>query len=171
MRIDIQEWQIRSPRPEDAPSLAKYANNRKVWMNMWDRFPHPYSLRDAEAWIQEANEQEPETLFAIASTSEVIGSIGFELRQGDHRRSAEVGYWLGEPFWAQGIATRALKALTEYAFAEFDLARLYAEVFEWNPASCRVLEKAGFEYEGRMRKSATKNGQTIDQFLYALIRE
>lgn len=171
MQIDIGEWQVRSLHPKDAPSLAKYANNRKIWINIWDRFPHPYSLQDAENWIQEAIESKPETIFAIASETEVIGNIGLEMKQDVQRRSAEVGYWVGEPFWGQGIATRALKALTEYAFAEFDLARIYAEVFEWNPASCRVLEKAGFEYEGRMRKSATKDGQTIDMFLYSLTRD
>ena len=171
IHIDLGEWQLRSYRSDDAPAVAKYANNRNVSRNLQDRFPYPYSIKDAEAWIRHAMELEPPTVFAIASATEAIGGIGFELYDDVHRRSAQVGYWLGEPFWGQGIATLAVKVLTEYAFAEFDLARLYAYVYEWNPASARVLEKAGFEYEGRLRKSVTKEGQTIDQWLYAIVRE
>ena len=171
MRIEFGEWQIRSFQPEDAPALAKYGNNREVWRNIWDQHPYPYGIGDAEEWIQHAIQQSPETIFAIASATEAIGCIGM-LRQNDVARlSAEVGYWLGEPFWGRGIATAALKALTEYAFAEFDLLRLYATVMEWNPASARVLEKAGYQYEGLMRKSAIKDGQVIDQWLYAIVRE
>ena len=116
-------------------------------------------------------QQSPETIFAIASADEAIGCIGMLPQNDVARLSAEVGYWLGEPFWGRGIATAALKALTEHAFTEFDLVRLYATVMEWNPASARVLEKAGYEYEGLMRKSAVKDGQVIDQWLYAIVRE
>ena len=171
MRIEIGEWQIRSFRPDDAPALTKYANNRNVWLNLSDRYPLPYRRDDAVAWIQEAMQQSPETMFAIASATEAIGGIGLDLQSDVYRRSAEVGYWLGEPFWGLGIATKSLQALTEYAFAEFDLIRLYAHVFEWNPASARVLEKVGYKYEGRLRKSITKDGQAIDQSLYAIVRE
>ncbi len=90
---------------------------------------------------------------------------------GVNRHSAEIGYWLGEPFWGQGIATKAVRALTEYAFAHLDLVRIYGTVFEWNPASARVLEKAGYTHEGRLRKSITKDGKIIDQLLYAIVRE
>ena len=170
MGIEFGEWQIRSFRPEDAESVARHANNRKVWRNLRDRFPHPYRVRHAEVWIDLAAAQTPETNFAIASATEAIGGIGLELRRDVHRRSANVGYWLGEPYWGRGIATRALQAFTEFAFAEFDLVRIDANVYEWNPASARVLEKAGYEYEGRLRKSITKDGQTIDEWLYATVR-
>ena len=171
MRIEFGEWQIRSFRTQDAPALAKYGNNRAVWRNIWDQHPYPYGIEDADEWIQYAMQQSPETIFAIASPREAIGCIGM-LPQGDVARlSAEVGYWLGEPFWGRGIATGALKALTEYAFAELDLVRLYATVMEWNPPSARVLEKAGYSYEGLMRKSAIKDGQVVDQWLYAIVRE
>ena len=171
MRINIGEWRLRSYRRDDAPALAKYANNRNVSRNLRDRFPYPYRVADAEDFIRHANEQDPETIFAIASDTEAIGGIGLELYDDVHRRSAQVGYWLGEPYWGRGIATLALRAVTDYAFNQFDLARLYAYVYEWNPASARVLEKAGYEYEGRLRKSITKDGQTIDQWLYAMVRE
>ena len=116
-------------------------------------------------------QQEPETIFAIASATEAIGCIGMLPQSDVARLSAEVGYWLGEPFWGQGITTGALKALTEYAFTELGMVRLYATVMEWNPASARVLTKAGYEYEGRLRKSAVKDGEIIDQWLYAMVRE
>ena len=170
MRIDLGPWQIRSFRPDDAPSLARYANNRNVWLNVRDAFPHPYRIEDAVAWIRMAARQYPEVSFAIADATEVIGTIGLGLQTDVNYRSAEIGYWLGEPFWGQGIATAALTAMTEYAFARYDLIWLFAYVYDWNPASVRVLEKAGYTCEGRMRKSATKDGQTVDQLLYAAVR-
>ena len=171
MRIDFGEWHIRRFRPDDALALAKCGNNRAVWRNIWDRHPYPYRLADAEEWIRFAREQDPETIFAIADANEAIGCIGV-LRQEDVARlSAEVGYWLGEPHWGRGIATQALCSLTDYAFAEFGLVRLFATVMEWNPASARVLEKAGYQYEGLLRKSAVKDGEIIDQWLYAVVRE
>ena len=171
MHIEIGEWQVRSHRVEDAESLARYANNRNVSRNLRDAFPYPYTLADAQQWLEHAMERTPESNFAIASPDEVIGGIGLTFGSDVHRRSAEVGYWLGEPFWGRGIATAALRAVTDYAFAEHDLVRLHAGVYEWNPASVRVLEKAGYVFEGRLRKSVTKDGQTIDQLLYARIRE
>ena len=171
MKIEFGQWQMRSFHPEDAPALAKYGNNRAVWRNIWDQHPYPYTIADAEEWIAYAMQQEPETIFAIASAGEAIGCIGMLPQSDLARLSAEVGYWLGEPFWNLGITTAALKALTEYAFTDLGLVRLYATVMEWNPASARVLEKAGYEYEGLLRKSAIKDGQIIDQRLYAKVRE
>ncbi|MXZ91045.1 MAG: GNAT family N-acetyltransferase [Chloroflexi bacterium] len=171
MQIHFSQWQLRSFHPDDAPALAKYANNRNVSRNLWDKHPYPYRLADAAEWIQYAMQQEPETIFAIASATEVIGCIGMLPQSDVARLSAEVGYWLGEPFWGQGITTSALQALTEYAFTQLGMVRLFASVMEWNPASARVLEKAGYQYEGRLRKSAIKDGQIIDQWLYAMVRE
>ncbi len=170
--IAIGEWKLRAWRPGDEAALVKYANNRNIWINLRDRFPHPYTMDDATAWVQSVKDQRPVMNFAIATSNddEAIGSIGLTLQEDVHRRSGEIGYWLAEPFWGRGIATRAVRALTEYAFTNFDLVRLYANVFEWNPASGRVLEKAGFTLEGRLRKNITKDGNTIDQFLYALVR-
>ena len=171
MRIDIGQWQVRSFRLDDAEALAKYANNRNVWLNLRDAHPHPYRLEHAVAWLRYLEWQNPEIHFAIASADEAIGYIGLGLQTDVFRRSAEIGYWLGEPFWGRGIATAALRALTEYAFANYNLIRLFAYVYDWNPASVRVLEKAGYVFEGRLRKSATKDGQTVDQLLYAIVRE
>ena len=170
MEIDSGEYRMRPWQGGDEESLAKYANIRNVWINLRDSFPHPHTVEDAISWVQLQKDKQPTQIFAIATADEAIRGIGIKLQGDVHRCAAEIGYFLGEPFWALGIATRALRALTEYAFANFDLVRLYATVFEWNPASARVLEKAGFTFEVRMKKSVIKDGQVIDEFLYALVQ-
>ena len=117
MRIEIGQWQVRSFRPDDAEALARNANNRNVSRNMRDTFPYPYRLSDAREWIDFATTQSPEANFAIASDRELIGGIGITLQSDVNRHSAEIGYWLGEPHWGQGIATAALQAMTDWAFA------------------------------------------------------
>ena len=169
MEIEAGLHKLRAWRPGDEPSLARHANNRRVWLNLRDIFPHPYTVDHAAAWAESVRDHDPVTTFAITDSNEAIGGIGLSVLDDVHRRSAEVGFWLGEPFWGKGIASSALLALTEYAFASFDLVRLQANVFEWNRASARVMEKWGFKLEGCLRKSATKDGQTIDELLYALV--
>lgn len=169
MELVFGKWRLREWQPDDAPAIVKYADNRKIWLNLPDRFPHPYTMQDADWWIGHANEK-PGTNFAIMNQKEAIGGIGLVLQEDIYLRSAEIGYWLGEPFWGQGIATGALGAMVKYSFSTFDLVRLHTIVFEWNPASMRVLEKNGFQREGRMVKSVTKDGRTIDSFLFALTK-
>ena len=171
MKLELKTCTVRSWEWRDRESIVRYANNRKVSRNLRDRFPHPYTDRDARDWLDAVVDAEPETNFAIAINGEAVGGIGYTLQYDVDRRSAEIGYWLGEEFWGRGIATEALIVVTKHAFANHDLCRVYAHVFDWNPASARVLEKAGFAFEGRMRKSVTKEGQTIDQLMYAMIRE
>jgi [ribosomal protein S5]-alanine N-acetyltransferase len=170
MDIDLGAWKLRNWTDDDIPALVEYANNVKVWMNLDDIFPHPYTESDAKQWIKLSGTS-PVTNFAIASQVEAIGGIGFTLQSGIYKRSAAIGYWIGEPFWGKGVATLALGAIVQYAFANFDVIRLYATVFESNRASARVLEKNGFKLEGRLIKSITKNGKTMDALLYALIRD
>lgn len=170
MRIDLGEFHIREYRDGDAMALVRYANNRTIWRNLRDRFPHPYTHRDAFRWLHHVSLQFPAHDFAIASEEELIGAIGLQPQEDVHRRSAEIGYWLAEPFWGRGIATRAVRAMTEYAFAQTTFVRLYAMVFAWNPASARVLEKAGYELEGRLRKSVLKDNELIDQLVYSILR-
>ena len=171
MKIDIGQWQVRSYRISDLRSLVKYANNKNVSINLTDRFPYPYRERDARRWLQFVTAHEPETNFAIASEDEVIGGIGFELKDDIYRLTAEIGYWVGEPFWGKGIATEAVKAVTQYAFEHFGLERIYANVFESNPASARVLEKAGYTQEGLLRKAVIKDGVIMDLLIYARLRD
>jgi ribosomal-protein-alanine N-acetyltransferase len=162
---------VRSWRWSDVEAIVRHANNRNVWINLRDRFSYPYTTSDARRWLESVVGFQPETNFAIAVADEAIGGIGFSIQYDVGHRSAEIGYWLGEEFWGRGIATEALVAVSDYAFVNYDLCRLYATVFAWNPASARVLEKAGYSFEGRLKKSVTKDGQTIDQLMYAIIRE
>lgn len=171
MEFRLTTCTVRSCEWRDRESIVRHANNRNVWLNLRDRFPHPYTNADARNFLDMVVGVTPVTSFAIALDDEAVGGIGFTVQNDVAHRSAEIGYWLGEQFWGRGIATEALTAVTEYAFKNFDLCRLYAHVFEWNPASARVLEKAGYDFEGRLKKSVTKNGQTIDQLMYAIVRD
>ena len=168
-RFPLARAEVRSWQEGDAESVALYANNRKIWRNLRDAFPHPYAIDDARAFIRSALERSPETLYAIAIDGRAAGGIGFTLHGDVERVSAEIGYWLGEPFWGQGITTEALKAVTRHALEAHGLTRVFAVPFEWNPASFRVLEKAGYVLEARLRRSAVKDGQVIDQLLYAYV--
>jgi ribosomal-protein-alanine N-acetyltransferase len=163
---------LRPWRRSDISSLVRYANNRKIWLNLRDVFPHPYTHAEAEKWVAICgSNQGPATHFAIELQGEAIGGIGCRLLDDVNCKTAEVGYWIGEPFWGGGIATAALKQTTNYAFEIFSVERLQASVFEWNPASARVLEKAGYVLEGRLRRSIFKDGRLADSLLYALIRQ
>ena len=170
MRLDLESCGVRSFRDTDASELARHANNRKVWMQLRDQFPHPYTIDDARNFITLARSGEPETMFAITVSDVAVGGIGAKLRDDVERCSAEVGYWLGEPYWGLGIMTRVLAAFTCFAFTAYDLERLYAVPFASNTASCRVLQKAGYRLEGHMRRSAIKDGKVKDQYLFAILR-
>ncbi len=167
----FDDWRIRPFSMDDAQSLAKYANNYNVWKNLRDLFPHPYSVNDAKSWIRKARAENPASSFAIASSTEAIGGIGIHVQPDVYRKSAELGYWLGEPFWGKGIATAAVAAIVAYGFTTLDIVRIFAGVFETNAASARVLERAGFTLEGRMRKSVFKAGNYLDQLSYSLLKE
>ncbi|MDQ6885977.1 MAG: GNAT family N-acetyltransferase [Gemmatimonadota bacterium] len=162
---------MRSWRREDAASLVTHANDRAVWLNLRDHFPHPYTPAHADLWLTRAAAADPETNFAIAVDDEAVGGIGF-VRQADvHRRTAEVGYWLGRPHWGRGLASGAVDVLSAYAFASHELDRLFASVFSWNAASMKVLEKAGYVREGILRRSVVKDGHILDAMLYARLRD
>jgi ribosomal-protein-alanine N-acetyltransferase len=163
---------LRPWRAADAPALVRYANNRKIWLNLRDIFPHPYTSEHARQWLARcAGATGGPVDFAIEFEAEAIGGVGLQFCTDVQRLTAEIGYWLGEPFWGRGFASLAVKAVTEYAFAVFDLNRLQATVFEWNPASTRVLEKAGYTFEGRLRGSIIKDGRIGDTLMYARLRQ
>jgi ribosomal-protein-alanine N-acetyltransferase len=171
VEIDCGICKVRSWRLEDAESIVRHANNRKIWLNLRDRFPHPYTARDAQIYLKHVVSSQPETNFAIDLAGEAVGGVGLVLGTDVERHSAEIGYWLGESVWGRGIATAALKRCTRYAIAEYDLWRVFAVPFSENVASIRVLEKAGFVREGLMRRSAVKDGRVLDQVLYAFISD
>lgn len=161
---------VRPWRRGDARSIARWADNPRIARFMRDRFPHPYTMGDAKRWIRAVSSVDPPTHFVIEVAGEAVGGVGFDVFDDVDRRTAEIGYWLAEPFWGRGIATAALAAVSEYAFERFDVVRLQARVYEGNEASMRVLEKAGYDREGRLRKSVTKNGRTFDSYLYARVK-
>ena len=154
----------------DVPSLARHANNRNIWINLRDGFPHPYVEEDARRFIAMAQAMTPQTFFCIDKNGEAIGGIGYTLHQDVERFMAEMGYWLAEPFWGQGIMTQAVKALTAHAMQRHRLNRVYATPYAWNAASGRVLEKAEFTLEGRLRCAAFKDGQIVDMLMYGITR-
>jgi ribosomal-protein-alanine N-acetyltransferase len=164
--LTLRRW-----RAGDIEALVRYANNRNVWINLKDRFPHPYTEVDARAWIAHCEARTGDPLsFALDWQGEAIGGLGLEPQDDIYRLTAAVGYWLGEPFWGRGLMSHAVRALSDYAFASFDLQRLQAAVFEWNVGSARVLEKAGYTCEARMRRSIIKDGRLADSLLYARLR-
>ena len=167
MRLELTRCTIRPWANTDADSLHRHANNRNVSMHLRDRFPYPYEQEHALAFLSWLAQQPSPTVWAIEVNGEASGGIGLELHSDVERVSAEIGYWLGESLWGRGIATEALTAVTKEAFTRYELTRLYAVPFADHPASIRVLEKAGYVREGRMKQSAIKNGKIRDQFLYA----
>ncbi|GBD86157.1 putative ribosomal N-acetyltransferase YdaF [bacterium BMS3Abin03] len=171
MKIVFGEYKIRSFHPTDKEAILKYANNINVSKNLRDSFPYPYTGEDADAWLKLACSQKSEMNFAIANKHELIGGIGLMPQTDVYRYSAEIGYWLAEQFWGRNIASSAVIAMTKYAFNSFNFIRLFANVFEFNPASARVLEKAGYKFEGSMRKAVYKNCRFWDQLMYSILKE
>jgi [ribosomal protein S5]-alanine N-acetyltransferase len=170
MRIPLNGALLRPFAPGDEQSLAHHANDRRIWRNLKDTFPHPYTLEHARAWIARNEHESPPTHLAIAVGVDVVGAVGLEFRGDIWRHSAEMGYWLAPAYWGRGIMTGAVRAVVDYAFATFPINRLWAGAFEWNPGSIRVLEKAGFEFEARLRQSAYKDATFVDELIYAVVR-
>ena len=168
MILDLGEIAVRSFRPDDLAALCRYAGDREVSIQLRDRFPFPYTPEDGEKWLRAAVAQDPETAFAIASPEELIGGIGLELGSDVHLRTAELGYWLGRPFWGHGFATRAVRALSAWAFETFELDRLGACVFENNgtplsrrdgPWTCCCSGCCGARPLRRLPRFASRGGE------------
>jgi RimJ/RimL family protein N-acetyltransferase len=167
MICKIRQW-----RESDAPDLASALSNKKILDNLRDGLPFPYTEKDGLDFIKamlsaEKNDTFP---FAVTVDDKAIGSIAV-FRQGNiHRLTGELGYYIAEEYWGNGIMTQAVRQICEYVFKNSDLIRIYAEPFAYNTASCRVLEKAGFQLEGVLRNNAIKNGKVLDMKMYSLIK-
>ena len=173
MEIVTSKCILRQWRKSDVDSLVENANNIKIYKNLRDIFPSPYTEKDAKEWIElntSINEEHP-TNFAIDVDGKAIGSIGLILKDDIYIKNIELGYFIGEKYWGMGLTTEAVIAITNYAFNTFDCVRLYSEVFADNIASKKVLEKAGYKQEGYFRKSIYKSGQIIDSCIYSILRE
>ncbi len=169
MTIDCGSCIVRSWRFGDEETLHTHANNKAIWLNMRDGFPHPYTPLDAQRWIQFVVDPELEINFAIEVGGKAVGNIGLRIGDDIDRYAAEVWYWLGELHWGKGIITAALRAITNYAFTEFTLNRLYAMPYAHNTGSTKVLEKVGFQREGLLRGAAVKDGVVLDKLIYAYL--
>lgn len=169
--LGLSSFHLRNWKVSDKEALTHYANNRKIWLNLKNQFPYPYQEHHADAWIEKMLTFPEGTLHLIISSEEsLIGAIGLEFGTDVACKSANLGYWLGEPHWGKGIATAAVKALVDYAFNTYDLVRISAEVFSWNLSSLRVLEKSGFKQEACLKKAVFKNGEITDLLVFALVK-
>jgi len=166
MNYKLRPWNI-----HDISSLVKYANNREVAKNLTDKFPFPYTEAHGKSFIEFASQGNPIHIFAIEINGEAAGGIGVHPQEDIMRRNAELGYWLGQPFWGQGIMTAAVKQMVAFAFANYDIDRVFARPFGTNLGSQKVLEKAGFRFEARFEKVIVKNGELQDELFYAIRRE
>ena len=157
---------LRTIRDVDATDLARHANNRKIWENVRDLFPYPYTLADAKSFIEKIKTIYPTQNFAIALDDTLIGIVGIHPYQDVYHLTAEIGYWLGEDYWNQGIVSKVISPLVEYGFAEMKLKRIEASVFAFNTASIRVLEHNGFRLEAKMENRVYKDGRFTDELVY-----
>ncbi len=167
MNCKIRKWKL-----SDAKDLASVISNKKIQDNLRDGLPYPYTEQDATDYISAMlSEDENETFaFAITIDNKAIGSIGAFRQKNIHRHTAEIGYYIAEEYWGKGLMTEAVKQICSYIFDKSNIVRIYAEPFSYNKASCRVLEKAGFLYEGTFRSNAIKNGKTIDMLMYSRLK-
>lgn len=167
MDCSIRKWKL-----TDAKTLANLLNNKNIQNNLRDGLPYPYTQKDAEYYISDMLSADPDKTFAFAITVDdmAIGSIGVFRRDNIHFRTAEMGYYIGEAYWGRGYGASAIKQTSQYIFEHTNIIRIFAEPFADNAASCRALEKAGFQNEGLMRSNAVKNGRVLDMKLYSLIK-
>lgn len=160
-RVQLRPW-----KPEDAGQLAAICNNKKIWLNVRDTFPHPYSVGNAVEWIAFTNRQQPLRNMAIVYNDKIAGNIGVMTKDDVYRKSIEIGYFVGEAYWGKGIATAAVAQLIDFVQIHFNVIRVYAEVFEHNKASMKVLEKNGFHLEGIRKKAVIKNNVVLDDYVW-----
>src|SRR5690606_14759279 len=170
VRLDCGACIVRDWSEADKAVLPAIANDRGIWRNLAHRFPHPYTDAEAERWFEILGRMPVRTHWAIEVDGTLAGGIGVDIGEGVDARSGHFGYWLGRAFWGRGIMTAACRATAAFVLDRFELVRLEARVFAWNPASMRVLEKSGFEREGVLRRAICKDGEVIDAMLYARLR-
>ena len=168
MKIQIRKWEL-----ADAKDLATALSNRKILDNLRDGLPYPYTEQDGKDFIAAMLAADENSTFAFAITldGKVIGSIGAFRQENIHKHTAELGYYIAEEHWGKGIMTEAVKQLCDYVFSHTDMIRIYAEPFAYNIGSQRVLEKAGFQYEGTLRNNDVKNGKILDMKMYSILRD
>ena len=162
------EFKLRSWNLDDLESLVKYANNYNIAKNLTNQFPHPYTKKNGEAFIAMATKNNPPNIFAIEINGHATGGIGLHPQHDIHCKNAELGYWLAEPYWGKGIITHAIKQIVAYGFKTFEIDRIFARPFGNNIGSQKALKKSGFVLEGKFDKALYKNGEYLDELIYAI---
>ena len=160
------DFKLRKWAEADLDSLVKYANNSNVAKWLTNGFPHPYTQEDGKAFLSMISNDNPTKVFAIEVNDEAIGSIGIFPQSDIHEKNAEIGFWLAEKYWGHGIITRVIQEVVKYGFQTFEIVRIFARPFSTNLKSQRVLEKAGFTLEARLKKALFKNGEFMDELIY-----
>lgn len=168
--MQVTEFKLRPWRQSDLPDLVRHANNQKIAKNMTDKFPHPYSEANGQAFIEFATKDDPIHIFAITVHDEAVGGIGIHPQDDVHKLNAELGYWLSETLWGRGIISTAIGQAVDFAFTTYPLQRVFARPFGSNLASQRVLEKNGFVLEARFDKILLKGTELTDELVYAVRR-
>jgi ribosomal-protein-alanine N-acetyltransferase len=166
MKFTLRPW-----TSADLDSLVRHANNPDIAKNLTNKFPYPYTTEHGKNFIEFATKNTPRNILAIDINGEAVGGIGVHPQEDVQCKNAELGYWLAEPFWGNGIITKAIEQMVGYGFKNFDITRIYARPYGTNVASQRVLEKAGFVLEGRFEKTLFKNGEYLDELIYAVRRK
>ncbi len=167
--LQYENINLRALNDDDKEALALLANNKKIFDNVRDGFRHPYNIDDAVSFINSIKNVIPQVTFVMEYESKFCGMIGLIPQKDVYRRTAEIGYWLGEPFWNKGITTTAVKLITDYGFNELDFIRIHAGIFEYNTASMKVLDKNGFKIDGVFEKNIIKNGKIWNEHRYSKI--
>lgn len=162
----MNETTLRSLQLSDKTQIAKLINNKKIWDNLRDYVPYPYNESDAEYFIKLTPDEKPKQTFGIEYQNEFVGAIGIVLQKDVYKKSAEIGYWIGEAYWGKGIASKAVELITKYGFEELKLVRIFTSVFEYNQASMKVLEKNAYIKEGIFKKAVFKNNKIWDEHRY-----
>jgi RimJ/RimL family protein N-acetyltransferase len=162
---------LRRLNDSDRSSLAQLANNKKIWDNLRDMMPYPYSEDNASFFINMTKEEDPQMTFAIEYNNQLCGVIGLVPLQDVYKRTVEIGYWIGEPFWNKGIATEAVRLVSNYAFEELGFIRIHTGIFEYNTSSMKVLEKCGYKKDGVFEKAVLKNGNIYDEHRFSKIND
>ena len=166
MDFKLRPWNL-----EDIESLVKYANNTKIAENLTNQFPNPYKHENGISFIQMTLKDNPTKIFAIEINGIASGAIGLHSQTDIYARNMELGYWLAESYWGKGIMTKAIKQIVDYGFKTFQIDRIFARPFGTNIGSQKVLEKAGFNLEARFEKTVYKNGEYLDELIYAIRQE
>ena len=172
MKTEIQPpaFTLRPWRMEDLGYLVRFADNKKIADNLTDAFPHPYTREKGIAFIHNAMEADPPSIFAIEVNGIPCGAIGIHVQTDVRRKNAEMGYWLAEPYWGKGIMPAVVRQMVDYAFRTFDIVRIFARPYSANLASQRVLEKAGLRLEAVLKKAVIKNGQYYDEVIFSVLK-